>query len=182
MSHGGLLSLRLAAVELAALLVRAAGNVATGGRADEAPEPRSPALDRALRAIERELARGHTRSARPWARRRRRAPSRRGAACAGLRANAPRDRVDRQRRRTGPTLRAAREAWLVLATHEYVAVAAIDSQLDVPTCASALEALTGAIVEGAANVRLRRAARESPRRVSTPQRVASSDGRADLRA
>jgi hypothetical protein len=48
-------------------------------------------------------------------------------------------------------LNAAREAWLVLATHEYVAVVALDGHLDVPTW-ERFGSVTSAIVEGAANV------------------------------
>lgn len=153
LSHGALLSLRIAAVELAALLVRAAGNVVAGGRAEGAPQPRSPALDRALHAIERELAsrvvavgapvdeRGDVAAHHLAAGLRVHAPQR------TLRAVASADSADTP----GSALTAAREAWLVLATHEYVAVAAIDGQLDVPTW-KRFGSVTDAIVEGAANV------------------------------
>jgi hypothetical protein len=49
------LSLRSAAVELASLLVRAATNVAVGGRADQASRPRPAKLDQALAGIGLEL-------------------------------------------------------------------------------------------------------------------------------
>jgi len=153
LSHGGLLSLRIAAVELAALLVRAAGNVAASGRADAAAEPRSPALDRALRAIERDLASRVNAVAPP-------VPERGDVAAhhlaAALRVQAP-ERTLRavasavSAGTPAPALTAAREAWLVLATHEYIAVTAIDSQLDVPTW-ERFGSVRGAIVEGAANV------------------------------
>jgi len=48
-------------------------------------------------------------------------------------------------------LHAARDAWLVLATHEYAAVVAIDGHLERPTW-ERFGSVTGAIVDGAANV------------------------------
>jgi hypothetical protein len=54
--QGDLLSLRVAAVDLAALLVRLAANAAASGRGGEAPEQRSTALNAKLRAVTAELA------------------------------------------------------------------------------------------------------------------------------
>jgi hypothetical protein len=153
LSHGGLLSLRIAAVELAALLVRAASNAALGGGAAGAAEARSPALGRALGAIEHEL-RGRANAVGPPV-------DDRGDVAAHHLAAALRVRAPEQTVRAvasaggdgppGPALDAAREPWLVLATHEYVAVVAIGDHLDVPTW-ERFGSVTGAIVEGAANV------------------------------
>ena len=153
LSHGGLLPLRLAAVELAALLVRAAGNAAVGGRAGEAPEPQSPALDLALRAIEHELARRANAAGPPVHERGDVATHHLAAA---LRVRAPERTLHTiastgSDRTPGPAVDAKREAWLVLGTHEYVAVVAIDGRLDAPTW-ERFGSLTGAIVEGAANL------------------------------
>jgi hypothetical protein len=124
-----------------------------GDRAGEAPEPRSPALDRALRAIEHELRtrstaagpladdRGDVAAHQLAAALRVQAPERTAPAIASAGSDGPPE----------PALTAARDAWLVLATHEYVAVMAIDGQLDVPTW-QRFGSVTGAIVEGAANV------------------------------
>ena len=153
MSHGGLLSLRLAAVEIAALLVRAAGNVSAGGRADGAPEPRSPALDLALRAIERKLA-SRVNAVGPPVDERGDVAAHHLAAALRVQASERTLRAIVSAGSAGApeaTLHAAREAWLVLAMHEQVAVAAIDGHLYVPT-GERFGSVTGAIVEGAANV------------------------------
>jgi len=153
LSHGDLLSLRIAAVELAALLVRAAGNAAAGGGAAVAPESRSAALDLALRAIEHELASRACAAGPPVEERGDVAAHHLAAA---LRVQAP-ERTLRAIASAGSAgtperaLHAAREAWLVLATHEHVAVVAIDGHLDVPTW-ERFGSVASAIVEGAANV------------------------------
>jgi hypothetical protein len=153
LSHGGLLSLRIAAVELSALLVRAAGNAAAGGGAAAAPESRSAALDRALRAIEHELAsRAH--AAGPPVDERGDVASHHLAAALRVQASGRTVRAIASAGSDGApehVLNAAREAWLVLATHEYVAVVALDGHLDVPTW-ERFGSVTSAIVEGAANV------------------------------
>ena len=149
-SCGGPRSLWVAAVELASVLVRAAGNAELSGGANEAPEARSPSLDHALRAIELELAReAQTINAQ-------------GDVAAHHLAAALRVRAGDQPLEAiasrgvdcaaGPALAATRHAWLVLATHEYLAVSALDSELGVPTYRERFENLTDAIVEGAANV------------------------------
>ena len=55
-SDDDLLSLRIAAVDFASLLVRLAANAAASGRAGEAPDKRSTALDTTLSAVTAELA------------------------------------------------------------------------------------------------------------------------------
>jgi hypothetical protein len=150
----GLRLLRSAAVDVAALVVRVAGNAAAGGRGDQAPEVRSAILDQTLIAVSLELA--------ARARAVERAVDGRGDVvahhlAAGLRMRvsektlpvlAPADAGASERSRPD----AARGAWVVLATHEYVAVNALDGQLEVPTYRKRFTGLTEAIVEGAANV------------------------------
>lgn len=155
MSDGDLLSLRIAAVDLASLLVRAAANVAAGGRADDAPEGRAAAFDGTLRAITRELTARARDVERPL--------DERGDVVAhhlaaglrvrvsqetlhGLTSASPREPVD------PALLGSARDAWLRLATYEYVAITALDGQLETPTYAERFGNLPTAIVEGAANV------------------------------
>ena len=55
-SENDLLSLRIAAVDLASLIVQLAANAAASGRAGEAPEQRSAPLDATLSAVTGELA------------------------------------------------------------------------------------------------------------------------------
>jgi hypothetical protein len=146
--------LRGAAVDLAALVVRAAGNVAAGGGGDQAPEVRSATLDQTLRAITLELA--------ARARAVDRAADGRGDVVAHHLAAGLRMRVsEKTLQALGPAdggagerslLDAVRGAWIVLATHEYVAVKALDGQLRVPTYRERFGSLREAMVEGAANV------------------------------
>ena len=153
--HGDLLSLRIAGVELGSLLVRAAGNVAAGGRADQAPEARSALLNDTLQAITLELANRAQAVGRPL--------DERGDVAAhhlaaGLRVRASEETLHGLASASGDRaadtalLHAARDAWLALATHEHVVVTALDGQLEVPTYRERFGSLTEAIVEGAANV------------------------------
>ena len=154
-SNGDLLSLEIAAVDMASLLVRAAANAASGGRADDAPEYRSTALDRTLRAIARELATRAREVERPV--------DERGDVvahhlAAGLRVRVSPEALDgltsaSAREPADPALlRNARAAWLRLATCEYVAIAALDDPLESPAYAEHFGNLPTAIVDGAANV------------------------------
>lgn len=59
-----LLSLSIAAVDLASLLVRLAPNAGASGRAGDAPEQRSAALDAKLETIAAEVA-AHSRAVKP---------------------------------------------------------------------------------------------------------------------
>jgi hypothetical protein len=153
--QGDLLSLTVAAADLASLLVRLAANAAASGRGGEAPEERSTKLDQKLRAVTAELAARAQEVERPV--------SQRGDVVAhhlaaglrvrfsqgmprGLSASSP-DRVP------DPTdLEGLRDAWLELATNEYVAVAALDIQLETPAYKESFGSLSAAIVESAANV------------------------------
>lgn len=154
-SNGDLLSLEIAAADMASLLVRAAANAASSGRADDAPEHRSTALDRTLRAITRELASRAGEVERPI--------DKRGDVVAHHLAAGLRIRVSHQaldeltsasaREPPDPALlRSARAAWLRLATCEYVAIAALDDQLKSPAYAERFANLPTAVVDGAANV------------------------------
>ena len=154
-SKGDLLSLRIGVVDLASLLIRAAANAAAGGGAAEAPEKRSAALDASLGAITLELAARADEVERPVDER---ADIVAHHLAAGLRVRVSHEALERVR--TGSagvpadrlSFDGARDAWLRLATHEYVAVTALDGQLDTPTYADRFGGLAAAIVEGAANV------------------------------
>jgi len=154
-SHGDALSLQIAAVELAALLVRAAANTAAGGRADEASEPRSTALARQLRAILLELAAIADNVERPV--------DASGDVvahhlAAGLRVRVELETLERLGEPSSAgtadpaLLDHAEDAWFRLATCEYVAVTALDPQLETPAYDARFGTLDTAIIEGAANV------------------------------
>ena len=154
-SEGDLLSLRIAAVDLASLLVQLAANAAAGGRAGEAREERSTALDRTLSAVTAELACHAQNVERPV--------DDRGDIVAHHLAAGLRVRVSQETlhglsagspdRPTDPAVLAGlRDAWLRLATNEYVAVAALDAQLVAPAYDERFGSLPTAIAEGAANV------------------------------
>jgi len=117
--HGGindLISVQSAAINLAALLVRAAGNITTHARASEAPEERIPALDRALLRVEREIAAQAQADTRPLGK----ANDVIGHHLArALRVCEPARQLD-ARAADGGALVAARDAWLDVAVHEYV--------------------------------------------------------------
>ena len=154
-SQGDELSLQMASVELAALLVRAAANTAAGGRADEAPEPRSTALARQLRTILLDLVALADDVKRPV--------NESGDVVAHHLAAGLRVRVEERTLEqlvepssTGSAdpalLDSAEGAWLRLATCEYVAVAALDPQLETSAYDKRFGTLDSAIMEGAANV------------------------------
>jgi hypothetical protein len=155
MSDRDLLLLRSEAVDLTSLLVLAAANTAASGSASGAPEPRTAALDHALSAITGALGARAQRVERPV--------DARGDVVAhhfasGLRvriSSATLDRLDAGSA-NGPLDAAcqvdASEAWWRLATDEYVAVSALDSQLATPTYDEPFGDLATALVEGAANV------------------------------
>jgi hypothetical protein len=153
--QGDLLSLTVAAVDLTALLVRLAANAATSGRGSEAPEQRSAALDAKLGAVTAELAARAQDVERP--------ADQRGDVvahqlAAGLRVCFSQGMLQRSSahstdRTAHPAdLEGLRDAWLGLATNEYVAVAALDSQLETPSYDKSFGSLSAIVVEGAANV------------------------------
>lgn len=159
LSHGAtmpvadLTVLRSEATNLAALLVLAAANIAASGSAGEAPEERTAALDHILAAVTHELAA----SARHVER-----PVNDGGdvvahhLAAGLRVRVSRATLDLLDAVEGGVDEAclldARQAWLQLATNEYVAVTALDHQLETPAYDPRFGDLDSALVEGAANV------------------------------
>ena len=153
--HGDLLSLTIAAVDLASLLLRLAANAAASGRAGEAPEERSAALDAKLRAVTGELAARAQEVERPVSDR---ADIAAHHLAAGLRVRFSQEVLHRLRAgapegAVEPTaLEGLRDAWLGLATNQYVAVSALDAQLDTPAYDQRLGDLSSTIVEAAANV------------------------------
>ena len=154
-----LLSLRTGAVDLASLLVRLAANAAASGRAGEAPEPGSSALEAKLRAVTAELAASAPDVGRP-------ADDRAAGLvvhhlAAGLRVCVSRDTLHRPcGQRTSSTDQVAgtagidglRDAWLRLAKHEFAAVTALDAHDHAPTSAERLGSLYSTLAERAGNV------------------------------
>jgi hypothetical protein len=147
-----LTSLRIAATDLNSLLLRAAANVTAGGSAAQAPEQRPPGLDRILGSITHELA-AHARQAeRPVAVR--------GDVAAHQLAAALRVPIAREAMAelaSGATVepvvvQSVRDAWLRLATCEYLAVTALDSQLPTSTHDQGVAGGADAIVQAATNV------------------------------
>jgi hypothetical protein len=147
-------SLTVAAVDVASQLVRLAANAAASGRGAEAPEERSAALDAKLRAVTAELAARAQQVERPV--------HQRGDVvahhlAAGLRVRFSQGLPEKLSAGSpvgapNPAdLEGVREAWVALATNEYVAVAALDGQLETPSYES-FGNLSTALVEGAANV------------------------------
>jgi hypothetical protein len=131
-----------------ALLVRAAGNVLTHARAGEAPEKRTPAVERALQQVECEIAI--------------RAQSLTQALGEGsdvigdslaqaLSACEP-ARQPHTRVADDGALVGTRNAWLELAALEHVVVAALDAKLSTPAYRPQYETLGSAITETGANV------------------------------
>jgi hypothetical protein len=153
--QGDLISLTVAAVDLASLLVRLAANVAASGRGGEAPERRLATLDAKLGAVTAELAARSQDIERPV--------NARGDVvahhlAAGLRVRFSQGTLKRlsagspEGAPDAADLEGLRDAWLGLATNEYVAVAALDAQLETPSYNGSLASLPAAIVESAANV------------------------------
>jgi hypothetical protein len=153
--QGDLVSLTIAAVDLASLLVRLAANVAASGRGGEAPERRSGALDAKLGAVTADLAARAQNIERPL---NARSDVVAHHLAAGLRVRFSQGMLTRLSAGSpagapeAADLEGLRDAWLRLATNEYVAVAALDAQLDRPCSDNPSGSLSKVIDEGAANV------------------------------
>jgi hypothetical protein len=150
-----LFSLRRDAVDLAVVLLLAAANVAESGTASEAPHTHTSELDQKLEAITRVLAVNATAVERPVD------PTGDVVAhhlAAGLRVRVAPETLTRLEASAAGVdadercCDEALDAWLRLATHEYVAVEELDRQLVAAAYAEASGSLGGAIVAGAANV------------------------------
>lgn len=152
--HADLLSLEVAAVDLAALLVCGAGNLATANRPDAAIERAAIPTPPPLQAIAEEIA------ARAKQMQRVDAPADRGAdaLCAALRmavsvpALDPLTNSGRSHAIASVVRERARGAWLSLAAQEHRAVKALDDEMSAPAYAPRFSALTDAVIEGAANL------------------------------
>jgi hypothetical protein len=143
------------AINVAALLILAASNAAASGNPRAAPEARTAGVDEAVDAITAELsvrARHVDRPVHP-----------RGDVAAHHLAAALRVRINRHTLERLSSARAAgeldvasvneaKEAWLSLATHEYVAVRALDQQLQQPSYEQTFGSLRTALNEGTVNV------------------------------
>jgi len=154
-SEGDLLALRIASVDFASLLVQLAANAAASGQAGGAPEAPSAELAAKVSSVIGELPSHAQEFERPVSDR---ADVVAHHLAAGLRVRVSQETLRRWAatslsRGDDPTvLDGLRDAWLRLATNEYVAVAALDAQLYTPTYNERLEHLDGAIAESAANV------------------------------
>ncbi len=154
-TENDLLSLRIAAVDLASLIIQLAANAAASGRAGEAPEQRSPPLAATLSALTAEVA---ARAQEVERRRDDRADVVAHHLAAALRVRVSQDTLLRlsasppDRSPDPLVLDGLRDAWLRLATNEYVAVSALDAQQDTPTYDQRPGGLPTAIGEQAANV------------------------------
>ncbi|MGD9734021.1 MAG: hypothetical protein AB7V58_00180 [Solirubrobacterales bacterium] len=155
LSDSHLVALQEAALALAALQVRAAGNIATAGAASEAAEPSDPRVRGLLRRISAEVGA-------PAEEGLRRAPAGHDAVAlhlgAGLRLlvsrRAVRGFASKPQGAAGLAafLQGARVAWLELARTEHVVVVALDRELNVPTYEERFGSLAAVIIEGAQNV------------------------------
>ena len=152
---GDLLALSTAAVDLASLLVRLAANASATGRGDDAPEDRSAALDATLAALTTELAARAHDLERP-------AHTHRDLVAhhlaAGLRLRPP-PSILKQPSAGSPDQTAApadldglRDAWLELATNEYLALTGLDRRLETPAHDQSSPSLAKAIADNAAHV------------------------------
>ena len=154
-SEGDLLALRIASMDFASLLVQLAANAAASGQAGGAPEEPSAELAANVSSAIAELASRAQEVERPVSDR---ADVVAHHLAAGLRVRVRQETLRRWAatslsRGDDPTvLDGLRDAWLRLATNEYVAVAALDAQLYNPTYNERLEHLDGAIADSAANV------------------------------
>ena len=147
--------LRNDAIDLAARLLLVAANIAASGSASEAPEKRTPALDRTLETIARQLAAQAEAVERPI--------DSRGDVvahhlAAALRVRMPSETLDGLEASSASEgaaqncLDVAKDVWFRLAVNEYVAIKELDRQLETPAYGEAFDSLSGVMLEGAANV------------------------------
>lgn len=144
-----LISLQIAAVNLAALLVRCAGNIATCGRPNGAPEPLTGPFERAVSGVVAEIA------AHAQARQGRLTDSRDevGRYLAGaLRVPAPETASGAAE---PENLGGFYETWLHLAALERLAIVALDDRLSEPIYRDRFGTLDEAITKTATDVMLR---------------------------
>lgn len=171
--HGGigdLISVQTAAIALAALLLRAAGNIATDALASEAPERRTSALNQHLRGVEREIV-SH----------------------AEARRRNLDDGYDPVGHYLGRTLRVAmpptspdaladtanlvgiREAWLHVAAFEHIAISTLNRNLATPTYQPRYKTLGRSAHRGQRNGPLRCASARTTRRLPSRASMAGAD-------
>ena len=153
-SDDDLLSLRVAAVDFASLLIQLAANAAASGLAGAAPEEPTAELTAKLSSVIAELASHAHEVERPVSDR---ADVVAHHLAAGLRVRVPQDALQRLgaistgRVADRTLLDRLRDPWLRLATNEITAVVALDAQLATPTYERS-EPLASAIADAAANV------------------------------
>jgi hypothetical protein len=153
--EGDLLSLRIASVDFASLLVQLAANAAASGQAGGAPEEPSAELAAKVSSVIGELASHAQEVERPVSDR---ADVVAHHLAAGLRVRVSQETLQRLgaispgRIADWTLVERLRDPWLRLATNEYTAVAALDAQLATPTYNERSEHLASAIADAAANV------------------------------
>ena len=149
-----LLALRIASADFASLLVQLAANAAASGQAGGAPEEPSAELAAKLSSVIGELASHAHEVERPVSDR---ADVVAHHLAAGLRVRFSQETLQRLgasspgRIADWTLLDRLRDPWLRLATHQYTATAALDTQLATPTYERS-EHLANAIADAAANV------------------------------
>ena len=150
-----LVSLRVASVDLAALLIRIAANTRASGLARDAPEPQTTTLTSAVQAIISELT---ARPSQPEPPPDKNADIVAHHLTAALRVrlppNTPADPTPTPPTDSGVPARPAglRNSWVMLATHQYAAITALDAQLDKPTYTTQSARLQEAIAQPTNNV------------------------------
>lgn len=133
-----LVSMRVAAVELAALLIRIAANTRASGQAREAPEQRTTTLTTTLDTVIDELTTHPPQPDRPT--------NSHADPVAHYLAAALRVHL----RPTEPA--GLRNSWLTLATHQYAAIATLDAKLEKPTYTTHSANLKEAIAKPTTNL------------------------------
>ncbi|MBK5218342.1 MAG: hypothetical protein JJE35_00940 [Thermoleophilia bacterium] len=154
-SQADLIALQESALELAAVQVRASGNIAMSSRAGEAPEARSTRVDNLARAISAEISTKATDTLRRVPQGHDIAALHLGSCLRLLSARSIISQFDSRPSAESELethLHDIRAAWVDLAGLEYAAVAALDGDLENPTYEERFGDLMTAVAEGGKNV------------------------------
>lgn len=154
-SQADLIALQESALELAAVQVRASGNIAIGGRAGEAPEVRSTRVDELAQAISAEISAKAVDSLQRVPQSHDTVAIHFGSCLRLLSARSLIRQFDSKPSEESELethLHDLRAAWIDLAGLEYAAVTALDQDLENPTYEERFGDLVTAVAEGAKNV------------------------------